>query len=79
MQTDWDKRASLFTKYKGENFYTITPLPYYYARRGIIIQSLIDEIRNQIKKTGQTDRQTVSATIHLRFWLWRWYIYSFIA
>lgn len=58
MQTDWDKRASLFTEYKGEKFYTITPIPYYHARRGIIIQSLIDEIRNQIKTTGQTDRQS---------------------
>lgn len=36
----WDERANLGYKYKGETFYTITPIPYYYKRRKLLLQLL---------------------------------------
>lgn len=38
--TYWDFRANIGTAYKGEDFYTITALPYYYERRKLIIHYL---------------------------------------
>lgn len=36
----WQKRAKSEYKYKGEVFYTVTPVPYYFARRNIVLNSL---------------------------------------
>lgn len=36
----WDKRANKTVKYKGELFYTITPIPYYYERRKILLKHI---------------------------------------
>lgn len=36
----WEERALREYKYKDEAFYTITPVPYYYARRKIILNYL---------------------------------------
>lgn len=36
----WDERAGKEYVYKKEKFYTITPVPYYYARRKIIIKKI---------------------------------------
>lgn len=36
----WDDRASKEYLYKNEKFYTITPVPYYYARRNIVINKI---------------------------------------
>lgn len=44
--TYWDNRADLEYEYKGEKFYTMTAVPYYYARRGVIINELKKIIRN---------------------------------
>ena len=42
----WNKRAKIEYKYKGEKFYTITPIPYYYMRRKIILKKLSQIIKN---------------------------------
>lgn len=47
-KTYWDERAQKSYTYKNERFYTITPVPYYYRRRQIILEFL----KKQIKKTG---------------------------
>lgn len=36
----WDNRASKEYIYKGEKFYTITAIPYYYKRRRIILKNI---------------------------------------
>lgn len=36
----WSNRANKMYMYKGERFYTITPVPYYYKRRKVIINLL---------------------------------------
>ncbi|MCM1414996.1 MAG: class I SAM-dependent methyltransferase [bacterium] len=36
----WNDRANKMYLYKGETFYTITPIPYYYKRRKVIIDLL---------------------------------------
>ncbi|RKJ04091.1 class I SAM-dependent methyltransferase [bacterium D16-54] len=36
----WQKRAKREYGYKGEVFYTVTPVPYYYERRIIVLDSL---------------------------------------
>lgn len=36
----WDKRSRMAVEYKGEKFYTVTPLPYYYRRRAILLNHL---------------------------------------
>lgn len=41
----WDNRAKLGYKYKNERFYTITPIPYYYARRKIILKHIKSNIK----------------------------------
>lgn len=33
----WNQRATFEVFYQGEDFYTITPLPYYSARRKILL------------------------------------------
>ena len=38
----WERRGRLKCYYKNEEFYTITPIPYYYKRRKIILE-LIEE------------------------------------
>ena len=40
----WNNRADLGYTYKGERFYTITPIPYYYERRRIIIKKIREYI-----------------------------------
>lgn len=37
-QKYWDYRANYEVLYEGESFYTITPLPYYKARRDILLE-----------------------------------------
>lgn len=36
----WDERASKEYTYRKEKFYTITPVPYYYARRKLVIKKI---------------------------------------
>lgn len=36
----WNTRAKNLVKYKNEFFYTVTPLPYYYKRRQILIEHI---------------------------------------
>ena len=36
----WDRRGELRVKYRGEWFYTITPLPYYFQRRALVLKLL---------------------------------------
>jgi len=55
----WQNRAKNEYRYKGEAFYTITPVPYYYERRKIIIKNLckiIDKFKlNKICDMGCGD------------------------
>lgn len=44
--SSWDKRASMGNAYKGENFYTITPLPMYIKRRSALLNLISDDIRD---------------------------------
>jgi len=47
----WDDRAAKEYTYKKEKFYTITPVPYYYARRKLVIKKIEKIIkRNNFKK-----------------------------
>lgn len=46
----WEYRSQRGCEYKGENFYTITPIPYYYQRRKIIL-AYIKKIIRQTKST----------------------------
>ena len=36
----WDTRAKKLVEYKREKFYTITPIPYYYERRKILLNMM---------------------------------------
>ena len=38
----WDTRAEFSVLYKGEKFYTVTPLPYYLYRRNFQIKRLLE-------------------------------------
>jgi cyclopropane fatty-acyl-phospholipid synthase-like methyltransferase len=40
MMQNWDERAMNSTYYRGEYFYTITPLPLYYKRRTLLVEHL---------------------------------------
>ncbi len=40
----WNDRANKMYMYKKEKFYTITPIPYYYKRRKVIIDLLAKHI-----------------------------------
>lgn len=40
----WDERALKEYLYKGEKYYTITPIPYYYERRKVILKLLKNHI-----------------------------------
>ncbi len=42
----WDERAKQGNYYKGEKFYTITPLPYYLKRREIMLGLARNEMKN---------------------------------
>ena len=42
----WDKRAACEYNYKGEKFYTMTAIPYYYERRNEIIKKIKSIICN---------------------------------
>jgi SAM-dependent methyltransferase len=42
----WNKRGRNTFSYKGEAFYTITPIPFYYKRRRILLNALIKEIED---------------------------------
>ena len=49
-QEHWNKRGNNFFVYKGEKFYTITPIPYYVKRRKVLLSLALkwilkDEIR----------------------------------
>jgi len=33
----WDDRGGVSYCYKGETFYTVTPIPYYYRRRAVLL------------------------------------------
>lgn len=41
----WDDRAKKCYCYKGEKFYTFTPIPYYYSRRKIVLKSISSLIK----------------------------------
>lgn len=46
----WDKRARLSCVYKGDYFYTISAVPYYYKRRNYVLKRLLEVIeRNNIR------------------------------
>ncbi len=45
----WSKRGKLSYDYKGEKFYTITPLPFYLKRRKILLRT-IEKVIRQIKR-----------------------------
>lgn len=45
----WDNRASREYTYKGEKFYTITAIPYYYRRRRIILKNIEKLIQENYK------------------------------
>ncbi len=50
----WNKRGKLSYRYKGEIFYTITPLPYYLERRQILldkIEQVVEKKLGKIKKS----------------------------
>lgn len=42
----WDERAKKEYTYKGERFYTVTAIPYYYERRSIILGNIISLIHS---------------------------------
>jgi len=44
----WDSRAKKGTNYKGENFYTITPLPFYVKRRDLLLKEVMPHIQNAV-------------------------------
>lgn len=46
----WEERGKGYCFYKGEDFYTITPIPYYFKRREILLKLLIKFFRNDSKK-----------------------------
>ncbi len=49
----WNKRGKLSYTYKGERFYTITPLPYYLKRRQILLNKIEQVLENKlINKKG---------------------------
>jgi SAM-dependent methyltransferase len=47
----WDERGAKSFLYKGERFYTITPIPFYYKRRKILIKLLKEIIHNDAVNT----------------------------
>ena len=46
----WDKRAKREYIYKKEKFYTITPIPYYFRHRKIILDKIQSFIMNNKSK-----------------------------
>ena len=42
----WDERAAAVYTYKGEKFYTITAIPYYFLRRRIILDMINSQIED---------------------------------
>ncbi|MFO7866995.1 MAG: class I SAM-dependent methyltransferase [Candidatus Aminicenantes bacterium] len=48
----WDQRGRLSYTYKGEIFYTITPLPYYLKRRELLLKKLNLLINSMDSKPG---------------------------
>jgi len=36
----WEYRGGISYEYKGETFYTVTPIPYYYRRRALLVNLL---------------------------------------
>jgi hypothetical protein len=40
MKATWDLRAKYGVKYKGQNYYTITALPFYLRRQKILLSLL---------------------------------------
>lgn len=45
MSDYWDERAKKEYEYKGEKFYTITAIPYYYKRRKYVVNNLLKTIK----------------------------------
>jgi len=43
----WNSRGSNFFKYKGEYFYTITPIPHYYKRRKLLLNLIGERLRDK--------------------------------
>jgi SAM-dependent methyltransferase len=43
----WNSRGSNFFKYKGEFFYTITPIPHYYKRRKLLLNLIGERLRGK--------------------------------
>lgn len=51
-ETDyWNDRANKMYMYRREKFYTITPIPYYYKRREVIVKLLAEYIMNNRAKS----------------------------
>jgi len=51
MQQYWNERFEQSYKYKGEYFYTITPIPCYYRRRTILLNAMKPILSNESVKT----------------------------
>lgn len=43
----WQERGKLSCKYKGEVFYTITPIPHYYIRRKLLLNLTYPIVKNK--------------------------------
>jgi SAM-dependent methyltransferase len=48
----WENRGKRKYYYRGEDFYTITPIPYYYQRRKALLRLLDKELYNFKEKSG---------------------------
>ena len=51
MDNYWDDRAKHEYTYKNDKFYTITPIPYYYARREVVLKLLKKNVANPACRT----------------------------
>lgn len=50
-QEYWNRRAKHSYTYRGETFYTVTPIPYYYKRRSLLLSYINQYVEdNSVKK-----------------------------
>ena len=49
----WENRGKRKYYYRGEDFYTITPIPYYYQRRNVLLNLLENEISEYREQTHE--------------------------
>lgn len=46
----WEERGDLSYKYENESFYTVTPIPFYYKRRKILVEMLFNLLNSDVFK-----------------------------